>query len=203
MPIQVTYYYDGTAKELRPCVEGTPLRLVNTLRTEIGTIIAFDAEGWAIGQLSDNGVFTPLPPQFLGLRHVSMWGTSIPLRGKPVMLQAPPDLPAIARTFIDLYKGKNENPIFFGSTEVIAVRLVNATYVYFGPIISFELHGLCGDLRRCIVKHASFELSDNVLRDGVPQGRVFVKASDLHRLIVAFDPIREEEIQNGQHPDRQ
>lgn len=197
MALTVAYYYDAIAKELRACAEGTPLRKVVALRTLIDTIHAFDSEGWLIGQLSENGVLTPLPAHLLGKRHVSEYGRTIPLQDKPVMLQAPPDLPAMARTFIPLHKGNDDNPVFFGTTEVIAVHLVNAVYVYFGPIVSFELVALCGTLRTCVLQHKPFVLSEEVFRDKAYQGRVFVKASDVPRLLIAFEPVREKEAQLG------
>jgi hypothetical protein len=195
--MDVAHYYDCVAKELRACVEGTPLRLVSTLRTQIGTIIAFDAAGWAIGSMSDNGVLTPLPAQLLNKRHVTQIIKSASKNEKPVMLQAPPNLPAIAKTSIQLYKGNDDDPKFFGTTEVIAVRLVNATYVYFGPIISFEIKQLCLDARRCIQNGDNFTLSSEVYRDKAFQGRVFVKAAHLCRLLDTFEPIKDKEENRG------
>ncbi len=195
--MDITHYYDCVARELRACVEGTPLRLVNTLRTEIGTAIAFDSEGWAIGSMSDNGVLTPLPAHLLHKRHVSQLIRLALRREKPVMLQAPPDLPAIAKSTIQLYKGEDDRPEFFGTTEVIAVRLVNAVYVYFGPIISFELKQLCEDMRRCVQNGTNFTLSTEVYRDKAFQGRVFVKAAHLFRLLDSFEPIKDKEENRG------
>lgn len=85
------YYYDADSKTLKRWAEGTLLRAVRTLRTMVGIALAFDADGYVVGALTDDGQYQPFPEGVRGRRHISQYGTEIPLRPKPDQLNALPD----------------------------------------------------------------------------------------------------------------
>jgi hypothetical protein len=186
------YYYDATAKELRPCIEGTSLLRVQSLRGMTGNVFALDADGWVVGLFTDDGVFQALPSYASHQRHISQYGGEIPLQKKPVMLEAPKTHPALARCNVPVYKGKFENPLFFCTAEVIAAKLITGVYVYFGNLVSFPITSFLNDVKLAIQARRPFILAEEVFRDKRSEGRVFIKIDDIGKILATFANVKEE-----------
>lgn len=190
---EIVYYYDADSKILKRWTEGTPLHAVVTLRSMVGTAFAFDADGYVVGSFTDDGQYQGFPVGVRGVRHISQYGSEIPLRKKPDQLNALPDPDVWGDLRVNLWHGGR----VIGRVMVrcIETRLGSKSIVFggkgqvgtFGRVLDYHL---LREWRGCAADRKDWTLDATGSSFGLP-GPVLVHCEDVPSLLFQF--VKEQE----------